>query len=102
MKITTMLLAVLALELSVATRTSSASAAVRNTEVTRDAAIARCNAQAHKQFPGNYRDWGNDRNFVYKSCMFNAGELEWRPPRSRASRLGMKTPRQYFRAARQR
>jgi hypothetical protein len=73
MKIATILSVALAMGLSVATWTSSASAAVRNTEATRDVAITKCNAEAYRQYPGKYYDWGTDWDFVYKSCMFNAG-----------------------------
>jgi hypothetical protein len=76
MKIATILSVALAMGLSIATWTSSASAAVRNTEAARDAAITRCNAEAYHRYPGKYYDWGADRDFVYKSCMFNAGVPE--------------------------
>ena len=76
MKIATLFSVVLAMGLSIATWPSSASAAVRNTEASRDAAITRCNAEAYKRYPGKYYDWGNDRDAVYKSCMFSAGVPE--------------------------
>jgi hypothetical protein len=52
-----------------ATWTSQATAAGR------DAAITRCLARAHRQYPGKYYDWGQTRIFVYEACMFDAGFL---------------------------
>jgi hypothetical protein len=54
--------------------TFQAAAAVRESSATsRDAAISRCLAQAHRQYPGKYWDWGQARGFVYRACIFDAG-----------------------------
>jgi hypothetical protein len=73
MKLATLLSMVLAMGLSVATWTSPASAAVNDTN-SRDAVIAKCSAQARSHYPGNYRDWGNSREFAYQSCMHDSGQ----------------------------
>jgi hypothetical protein len=39
----------------------------------RDAAVSRCLAQAHSQYPGKYWDWGQARGFAYRACIFDAG-----------------------------
>ena len=40
----------------------------------RDAAIAKCVAEAHKQFPGESQDTQSDRTAAYKACMTKAGQ----------------------------
>jgi hypothetical protein len=68
MNITNMVSFALISGLSVAPWTSQASAAGR------DAAIAKCTAKAHKQYPQEDNEhYGKSRTFVYKSCMFAAG-----------------------------
>jgi hypothetical protein len=68
MKITNMLSIALMAGLSVATWTSQASAAGR------DAAITKCIAKAHKEYPQNdNRYYGKTRTFVYSACMRAAG-----------------------------
>jgi hypothetical protein len=64
-----------ALVLSAATWSSQASAAVRES-VGRDATMTKCLAEARKQYPGNYYDWGEVRDFAYRTCMFNSGYTE--------------------------
>jgi hypothetical protein len=73
MKLTTLLSMALAMGLSVATWTSPASAAVNDTN-SRDAVVAKCMAQARGHYPGNYRDWGQSREFAYQSCMHDSGQ----------------------------
>jgi hypothetical protein len=67
MKIASMLLIALLAGLSVATWSSQASAAGRDT------AISRCIAQAQRQFPTNRRYNMSNRTFAYKACMHAAG-----------------------------
>jgi hypothetical protein len=74
MKFVSLLSVALAMGLSVATWTSTASAAVKDTGSARDAAILKCNAQAKSHYPGSYRDWDQTRAFAYQSCMHDAGQ----------------------------
>jgi hypothetical protein len=73
MKVATLLSVALAMGLSIATWTSPASAAVKDSN-SRDAVIAKCSTQARGHYPGNYRDWGDTRDFAYQSCMHDAGQ----------------------------
>jgi hypothetical protein len=75
MKLATLLSMALAMGLSLSASMSPALAAVHDTS-SRDAMIAKCTAQAHSQYPGNYRDWGDTRSFAYDTCMHNAGQPE--------------------------
>jgi hypothetical protein len=75
MKYLSLLSIALAMGLSVATWTSSASAAVRDTTSSRDAMILKCNVQAKSHYPGAYRDWGDSRDFAYQHCMYDAGQM---------------------------
>ena len=74
MKFASLLSLALAMGLSVATWTSPASAAVKDTGSSREAVILKCNAQAKSHYPGSYRDWGQSREFAYQSCMHNSGQ----------------------------
>ena len=68
MKLTNMLSIALIAGLSVATWASQASAAGR------DAAITRCIAKAHREYPQkDNRYYGKTRTFVYSDCMRAAG-----------------------------
>lgn len=67
MKISIIFFIVLIAGISIVTSTSQASAARR------ESAITRCVAKAHRQYPKIYYDWGKTRNYVYEACMFNAG-----------------------------
>ena len=40
----------------------------------RDAAISKCIAEAHKQYPGESLDNQNNRTSVYKTCMTREGQ----------------------------
>jgi hypothetical protein len=40
----------------------------------RDAAIAKCIGEAHKQYPGESLDNQNNRTSVYKTCMTREGQ----------------------------
>ena len=42
-------------------------------DAARDAAISRCVAEAHKQFPGESQDTQSGRTAAYKACMTKAG-----------------------------
>jgi hypothetical protein len=54
--------------------TFQAVAANRESLVTsRDVAVSRCLAKAHRQYPGKYWDWGQARRFAYRTCIFDAG-----------------------------
>jgi hypothetical protein len=75
MKFVSLLLFALAMGLSVATWTSPASAAVKDTDSSREAVILKCNAQAKSHYPGGYRDWGDVRDFAYQHCMHDAGHM---------------------------
>jgi hypothetical protein len=62
--------------LSIAALASPAMSAVRNSSgaVTRDAAIASCNAEARSRYHGSYTSgWDLDRAFVYGDCMHDHG-----------------------------
>jgi hypothetical protein len=59
--------------LSVATWTSQATATVKNAAAGREAAITRCLSEAHKHYPGSYRDWDTAQNASYQSCMRDSG-----------------------------
>jgi hypothetical protein len=74
MKSTSLLSIALAMGLSIAALTSPASAAVRDASAGRDAVVAKCMTQARGHYPGNYRDWGQSREFAYQSCMHDAGQ----------------------------
>jgi hypothetical protein len=73
MKIANTLAIALVASLSFASWTSPTFAAVRDAVTGRDAAMTRCLAQARKQYPGKYYDWGEIRDFSYQSCMADAG-----------------------------
>jgi hypothetical protein len=62
--------------LSVATWTSQATAAVKNTATGRDAAITRCLMETKRHYPGSYRDWDSIQHFAYQNCMHDAGYVE--------------------------
>ena len=59
--------------LSVATWTSQATAAVKDTTAGREGTMARCLSEAKRHYPGSYRDWDNVQNFSYRGCMHDAG-----------------------------
>jgi hypothetical protein len=75
MKFVSLLSFALAMGLSVATWTSPASAAVKDTSSSREAVILKCNAEAKSHYPGGYRDWGDVRDFAYQHCMHDAGHM---------------------------
>jgi hypothetical protein len=74
MTVANMLVFALVAGLSFATMTSQASAAARDAEAGRDAAMERCVAEAKSHYPGKYYDYGQARNFAYEHCMYDAGQ----------------------------
>jgi hypothetical protein len=75
MKFVSLLSFALAMGLSVATWTSPASAAVKDSTAAREAAMTKCNAEAHSHYPGGYRDWDTSRDLAYQRCMLDAGHM---------------------------
>jgi hypothetical protein len=73
MKIANTLSIALAASLSFAAWATPTFAAVRDAVTGRDATMTRCLAQAKRQYPGKYYDWGEVRDFSYQSCMANSG-----------------------------
>jgi hypothetical protein len=76
MKTAGLLSMVLVAGLSVATWTSQATAAANNAAAGREATMTRCLSEAHRHYPGSYRDWDNAQNSSYRSCMHDAGQVE--------------------------
>ena len=54
--------------------TAFASQALAQDNAKRDAAISKCVAEAHKQFPGESQDTQSGRTAAYKACMTKAGQ----------------------------
>ena len=64
----------LALLLTALSVTAFASQALAQDSAQRDAAIGKCIAEAHKQFPGQSMDTQSDRTAAYKACMTREGQ----------------------------
>jgi hypothetical protein len=76
MKTAGLLSMVLVAGFSIATWTSQATATVKNATAGREATMTRCLSEAHKRYPGSYRDWDNAQMSSYRSCMHDAGHVE--------------------------